>query len=105
MLTAHEAFAKAKKNRRRSPEMQARLSDLETLMDRGAIALPTAGEKPEMIVGCDWPSPTAGVRRAACADCGTFIGLSPDSGAAAAAKYPDVPILCYTCARRRALTT
>lgn len=103
MLTARQAFQKAKKNMTRSPEMQAILGDVEALRKSGVFELPRANQKPELIVGSPWPSPTPGVLRAECADCRGYVGLSPDSGAPAAAKYPDVPVLCYGCARRRAL--
>jgi hypothetical protein len=103
MLTARQALRRAKKNMTRSPEMQARLADAEALIKQGVFELPLAHEKPEMIVGSPWPSPNPGVQRFECADCRGYIGLSPDSGAPVASKYPDVPVLCYACARRRAL--
>jgi hypothetical protein len=61
-----------------------------------------AEEEPTLIVGGTWPGKVPGSRRDVCADCLCFVSLSPRSGDAAHKKYPSVPIVCFSCAEKRA---
>jgi hypothetical protein len=58
-------------------------------------------EKPDLIVGGRWPSLIFGSRREVCADCRMYVSLSPGTGNLAKTTWPDVPVLCTSCAERR----
>ena len=93
---AHELFMQ-----RSSPEVRKRMS---RLIERGKLMLEGwEHEKPDAIIGGGWPSKQKGARRGVCVDCMRYVALSPNSGAPMADKFPDVPVLCFGCAEKRAL--
>jgi hypothetical protein len=70
-------------------------------IDELAGRLQGTDDKPDVIIGGPWPSKVPGARRVACIDCGCFISLAPASGAIIAAKWPDVPVVCFSCSCKR----
>jgi len=70
---------------------------LDQALTDGRLALAEDGQKPDYIVGGQWPAHTIGSRRAVCRKCLRYIGLSPESGAMAADQYPDAVLICYPC--------
>jgi hypothetical protein len=92
-MNAKEAWEK--RTRSSSPE---RARELDAL----AACVQVTDDRPDAIIGGDWPAVIPGARRESCRDCGAYVALSPQSGAMAAAKYPDVPVLCFDCAKGRA---
>lgn len=92
---AQRAYAIART--RTDPEY---LQAMDRALADGTLALVEDGEKPQIIVGGSWPSRMPGGRRAVCSGCRTYVGLSADSGAAIADRFPDVPVVCYPCAIR-----
>ena len=79
-----------------------RVADFKALAAEGLVAVQQGDQVPECIVGSDWPLNVPGLVRATCTECGVYVGLSPDSGADFARKFPDVPIMCYPCAAKDA---
>jgi hypothetical protein len=94
MLTPLEALLNAFS--RSTPEEKTQIIELMQ-----SSTLVNASEQPDFIVGGRWPIKVAGVQRVACGDCGRYVGLSPQSGGAMHAKYPEVPVLCLNCGKKR----
>lgn len=96
MFTAVEAL-----NARRASSGAGHRSELSDEALRAAN-IKLSDEQPDVIVGGFWPTNTIGAERALCGECGRYIALSPNSGIAASQRWPDVPVLCFRCAKNRA---
>lgn len=98
-LTTREAYELFKL--RSSPQVR---SEMEALLETGRLELELDEKRaPDVIVGGDWPSEVVGSRREKCAHCGRFVSISPLSGMVVKERFPDVPVICFPCARTRAL--
>lgn len=98
MMNARDAWEKRK--RTSLSVDQAKMAALE---DEGLVTIGgDEAQKPDLIVGGHWPARIPGAYRISCADCNAFVALSPDSGGAMKALWPDVPVVCINCARPRA---
>lgn len=98
MDTPREALGK----RRASSGHRHRAELEDDAMAAANMQIPEVDEKPDCIIGGYWPSRVVGARRSLCQDCAGFIALSPSSGLAATERWPDLPVICFDCATKRA---
>lgn len=94
MLSAKEAF---EKRVARSSEAVA-----DSLRSAVGTVIELSDDRPEVIVGGQWPCKIHGACREICVKCGAFVALSPDSGLQAVRKWPEAPVVCWVCALKMA---
>lgn len=98
MLTSSETFKKVMLNC--SPDGRRRL---QAAIDSKLLAIAADDETPDAIIGGPWPPRMHGAQRHSCDSCGTCVGLMQNSGIAAKERWPNVPVLCIACAKKRAI--